>query len=67
MKFIKIWCEYDISGDFGGNNEEDLLIVENESVDIAAEVLNIIKNRTGLSEEDLEGLYDWEFITPTYL
>lgn len=27
MNYIKVWCEYDISGDFGGNNNEDIFVV----------------------------------------
>lgn len=27
MSYIKVWCEYDISGSFGGNNNEEVFAV----------------------------------------
>ena len=69
MKHIKVWCEYDISGEFGGNNNEDCLTVsENDKGDINKLVLNYVKEMGGFeSEEDLDGLWGWEFITLTEL
>jgi len=27
MQYIKVWCEFDIGGEFGGNNNEEVFIV----------------------------------------
>ena len=62
MRFIKVWCEYDIGGSFGGNNNESAYIIDdNLGEDIVNDlVLKHLLNCTGLDEEELEGLYDWE-------
>jgi len=60
MNYIKVWCEYDFGGSFGGNNNEGVFIAPLE--DIEVKVLEMLKKCTGLSEEDLDGLWDWEFI-----
>lgn len=64
INYIKVWCEYDISGNFGGNNNQEVFIVPENVLDIEKVVLQYIMNCTGLSEEDLEGgwMYGWEFI-----
>lgn len=64
INYIKVWCEYDINGSFGGNNNEDIFTVSESVLDIEKVVLQYIMNCTGLSEEDLEGewMYGWEFI-----
>lgn len=68
MSFIKVWCEYDIGGSFGCNNEdvyeiddnltgikiEELLI--NKFSDLAKET----KCETNLLEE---GLMGWDYIS----
>ena len=66
MSFIKVWCEYDFSGNFGGNNNEDVFEV-NKDDDIEKLVSNFLIKVTGLDEEDLEGLYDWNYITISQL
>lgn len=68
-QLIKIWCEYDISGEFGGNNDEDVLLVDEDfSVEeIEKEVLSILRGRTDLDEEDLDGLWGWEGISATVI
>ena len=67
--FIKVWCEYDFSGNFGGNNNEDVFEVYPELAhhEVEERVVNFLKGRCGVSEEDLEGLFGWEFITITEL
>ena len=69
MNYIKVWCEYDISGQFGGNNDEDVFAVpdtcSSEEID---EMLT--KKFASYSEECdcgvsllADGLMGWEFIT----
>jgi len=67
MNFIKVWCEFDIGGNFGGNNNEEVFIVP-EGVDIREALIE----RYGYLVEDceLEGidelfddLMDYEYIT----
>lgn len=62
MKYIKVWCEYDIGGNFGGNNNEEVFCIMNDTLDIEELVKCVITTMTGLDELDLEGLYDWGFI-----
>lgn len=63
--FINVWCEYDINGSFGGDNNEDIFEVDDTLTpsEVEALVLSKLKSITGLGEEDLEDLYSWEFIT----
>lgn len=63
--FINVWCEYDINGSFGGDNNEDIFEVDDALTPSEVEVLLLskLKSITGLGEEDLEDLYSWEFIT----
>lgn len=67
MDYIKIWCEYDFGGDFGGVNNEDCYRVnEGMSVEeVEDSVLAILSDTTGLSRDELEedNLYGWEYIT----
>lgn len=67
MKYIKIWCEYDFGGSFGGDNNEDVFIINDEFCDIDEIVLAKLSERTNLLPEQLEDLYGWEYITPDYL
>jgi len=62
--FISVWCEYDINGDFGGNNNQDVFSVSKELTQSQVEdlVLERLKVQTGLDEEELEGLYGWEYL-----
>lgn len=64
MKYIEVWCEYDFNGSFGGNNNEAVFEVdENMNADDTIEkVVDYLSNKTSLSKEDLEDLWDWEFI-----
>lgn len=64
MNYIKVWCEYDISGTFGGNNNEEVLRVpeDYESNQIEPVVEDYLHKITGLRKDELEGLWDWEFI-----
>tara|TARA_Y100001956_G_scaffold51641_1_gene50370 strand:- start:225 stop:467 length:243 start_codon:yes stop_codon:yes gene_type:complete len=62
--FIKIWCEYDISGAFGGNNNEDIIVCDARvpESEIEERCLKYIKTTTGLTNADLEGLWGYSFI-----
>lgn len=62
--FIKVWCEYDLSGAFGGCNNEDVFEVsDNFDRDfITGTVTSLVVRRTGVSESDLEGLFSWEYV-----
>ena len=64
MRYIKVWCEYDFGGKFGGNNNEEVFSVSDRcSLEIVENnVVKMLQGITGLSDEDLEGLYDWEYI-----
>jgi len=64
MSYIKVWCEYDFSGNFGGNNNEEVFAVGDDlsMEDIHETVGNYLSGMTFLSKEDLEGLWGWEFI-----
>jgi hypothetical protein len=66
MRYIKVWCEYDFSGNFGGNNNEDVFEV-NMDDDIDKLVLNFLIKATGLEEEVLEDLYGWTYINISQL
>ncbi|AGG57952.1 hypothetical protein VPBG_00180 [Vibrio phage helene 12B3] len=63
--FIKVWCEYDFSGNFGWDNNEDVFEVYPELVhhEVEERVVTFLKGRCRVSEEDLEDLFSWEFIT----
>lgn len=67
--FVKVWCEYDFSGKFGGNNNEDVFAIKGDKSEeeIEFKVLSMLSNFTGVSEEDLEDLYGWEVINIKYL
>lgn len=69
MKYVAVWCEYDICGSFGGNNNEDLYFVNSDWSDekIDEKVLEKLCEMSGSSEEELEGLYGWKFVTPLTL
>lgn len=62
MSFIKVWCEYDFSGNFGNNNNEDIFEVDADD-NIDKLVLNFLIQATDLNELDLEDLYGWEFVS----
>lgn len=65
MNYIKIWCEYDFDGDFGGCNNAGCYKIHDDwsTEDIDKKVLNMLTSRTRLSEEELEGLYDWKWVS----
>lgn len=65
MDYIKVWCEYDFSGNFGGDNNEDVFEVDESLTEeqVGDLVLNYLVDRTDCSEEELDGLYGWEYIT----
>lgn len=59
--FIKVWCEYDLSGAFGYNNEDVFEIPDDHDSDVVtATVASIVSKRTGLGVDELDGLFDWE-------
>ncbi|CAL9995393.1 hypothetical protein VPHK567_0378 [Vibrio phage K567] len=69
MKYISVWCEYDINGTFGGNNNEEIFTVD-ESLsndEIESKVAAYIADVTGESLEDVDGLFDWKNIGVTEL
>lgn len=61
--FIKVWCEYEFGGSFGGN--EDIFEVDDTLTpqEVEALVLSRLKRATCLEEVDLANLYNWEPIT----
>lgn len=65
MLAIRVWCEYDFNGSFGGNNNEEVFTVSfrtsTEQIEDAAR--KMLEARTGLVGEELEGLWDWNFVT----
>lgn len=63
-KVIKVWCEYDFNGPFGGNNNEAAIVVPEHYADgqIEAKVSAYLSKATGESEKNLEGLYGWQHI-----
>ena len=63
MSYIKVWCEYDFGGSFGGNNNEGVFEVPDSCEDIESLVLQKLTEATSLDTEDLDDLYNWEFIT----
>lgn len=62
--YIKVWCEYDFSGNFGGNNNEEVFEVpyEYNQDKVDKVVVQYLSTQTGLDEEELEDLYGWEYI-----
>lgn len=72
---IKVWCEYDINGSFGGNNNEEVFQVifpsdiEPDAYDmhISLMVEKYIKDVTDLDDDDLDGLFDWSYHSPRVL
>lgn len=64
MKYISIECEYDISGNFGGNNNQEVLFVEDglHPAKIEEMVLNYVSKQSGVSESELDELYWWGYI-----
>jgi len=65
MKYISVWCEYDISGPFGGNNNEDIFIVDESLSDdeIESKIAEHLSKVTGESIEDIDDLYSWNTIS----
>lgn len=72
---IKIWCEYDINGDFGGNNNEDVCRVtfpaDMSEDEYASHISKVVEEhvtkQTDLDADELDGLYDWSHISPVEL
>lgn len=65
LRTIQVWCEYDMNGQFGGNNNEEVFTVDATFSDdeVDALVLKVVSRDTGESEEELDGLYGWSDIT----
>lgn len=61
MEHIKVWCEYDFSGGFGGNNNEEIFEVSTSlDEDVEKAVVSYLMKATGLDDpDDLEDLYGW--------
>lgn len=74
-KLVKVWCEYDISGSFGGNNNEEVFQVvfptditpDAYDMHISLMVEKYVKDVTDLHSLELEGLFDWSYIEPKVL
>lgn len=72
---VKIWCEYDINGDFGGNNDEALARItfpadmpSDEYIGYIFEVVEkYVSEQTGLDADDLDGLVGWSYVSPVRL
>lgn len=64
MRYIKVWCEYDFNGQFGGNNNEEVFSVSDKLS--GAEINKLVKAKlvkwTELKPRELSGLHGWEFI-----
>lgn len=68
MSFIKVWCEYDIGGSLGGNNDMEVFDVADKS---QQEIEKLLEERYEHLRRELEleedeslcdsGLFDWEF------
>ncbi|ASU00757.1 hypothetical protein FDI46_gp221 [Aeromonas phage AS-gz] len=74
-ELVKVWCEYDINGSFGGNNNEEVCRImfpsdmppDDYSAHISIMVMKHMKEQTGLDEDDLDGLIGWDYFTPLEL
>ena len=64
VSYIKVWCEYDFNGSFGGNNNEEVMVVETglSRKEVNTLVYDYLRKVSRLGKEGLEGLWDWEFI-----
>lgn len=62
--YIKVWCEYDFSGSFGVNNNEEVFEVpyEYNQDEVDRIVMQHLTAQTSLDVEDLEDLHGWEYI-----
>lgn len=70
MKYIKVWCEYDFGGGFGGNNDEEICAVADNTTNEEVEklVMEYLMENSGFEdEEDLGGMYGWEHYDPVNL
>ena len=70
MEFIKVWCEYDFGGQFGGNNNQGVFSIPEHlsTSEVDTLVRNYLISATGVGDEDLdEDLYGWEDISVSYL
>lgn len=60
-EYIKIWCEYDFGGSFGGNNNEEVFRIRKGTKGVYQLLLNFLTDTTGLDREVLEGMFSWEY------
>lgn len=63
---VHAWCEYDFSGSFGGNNNEDIFNVDDGLTEeqINDLVVSYLEKNSGLSEDELDGLWGWSVFDP---
>lgn len=63
---VHVWCEYDISGSFGGNNNEEVVKVKDDLTEdqINNLVSAYLEKNSGLSEDELDGLWGWSVFDP---
>ena len=67
---IKVYCEYDIGGQFGSNNNEEIFEVSDDlsANEIEVLVINLIGERVGFDDAVLEGdepipdFFGWEYV-----
>ena len=67
MNFIKVWCEFDISGEFGDNNYEEVFIVT-EGLDVKEALIKrygylVDECELDSIDELFDDLMDYEYIT----
>lgn len=66
MDYIGVWFEYDFGGQFGGNNEQEVFEVDDnlttDEIDklVVDKLLGVCND---LTEDDIEGLWGWDYIT----
>lgn len=72
---VKVWCEYDISGQFGGNNNEEVItltgnIRSHNGINyelITDKIQDYLCVITGLSADELVDLWGWEIINSKWI
>lgn len=66
LKFIAVWCEYNISGQFGVDSDQTILQVNSQysEKEIDEKVLAYLSKACDMPPEELEqgSLWDWECI-----
>lgn len=66
MEFIIVYCEEDISGNFGGNNNEEVFSVDSSLSEDEVDMLVRSELSKRLDDVDIDGsedLYQWNYTT----